>query len=109
MDRIGNSLNDFDFMKENVQVVLATLATLARPPRILIRHEQLADQADTLQPYALTAEILSPSALVQDSLLAHYRVDGGEFSTAPLRPERRAGSTRFCSRPSTAGRGSSTT
>jgi len=85
-DVVGLSLNSFDFMKENIQVAVAVVATLAEPFTIAITHDPLPDTENTLQPYAVTATIVGAAPLVPDSLRVRYRVNGGLFQAATLAP-----------------------
>ncbi len=85
-DVIGTSLNNFAFMKENVQAAIAVMATLAEPFTIAITHEPLDDTEVTGQPYPVTARIVGAAPLVADSVRVHWRVGGGPFTSAVLVP-----------------------
>jgi hypothetical protein len=83
-DRIGPSVNDFAFLRKNVQVAVGTLATLARPLRVRIAHVPVADPPSDAIAYELEAEILANAPLWTDSLRVFYRIDGGVQRDVPL-------------------------
>jgi len=83
-DQIGLSVNSFPFMTDNVRAVVASLAALARPERVVLSHVALGDSADTLAPYPIRAEIRSRLGVTEDSCYVRYRVDGGEWHRIPL-------------------------
>lgn len=83
-DVIGLSLNDFDFMRRNVQAAIATLATMARPLRIRIDHTPLGDPPVSAEGYPVVARIRSTAPLATDSIRVRYAVDRGEFTWIPM-------------------------
>ncbi len=83
-DVIGPSLNSFDFVRRNVQVAVATLATMARPLRVRITHTPIADPPVSADGYPVRARIQSTAPLAQDSVRVRYAVDRGEFTWAPM-------------------------
>jgi len=85
-DVVGTSLNNYTFMKENVQAAVAVMATLAEPFTIAITHEPLEDTEVTGQPYPVVARIVGAAQLIPDSLRVHWRIDGGGFASAVLSP-----------------------
>lgn len=85
-DVIGVSLNDFEFMRENVQAAVATLATLAAPVHIVIEHEPLPDTQNRTYSYPVVANIRSVEALAPDSLRLAYRSNGGPFRWSRMLP-----------------------
>ncbi|MBD3160977.1 MAG: M28 family peptidase, partial [Candidatus Eisenbacteria bacterium] len=85
-DRIGPSLNDFDFLRRNVQAAVALVATLARPLRVRITHEPIDDPSLRARSYRIAARIESVAPLWEDSLFVHYSVDAGPDRRVPLRP-----------------------
>jgi len=82
-DVVGTSANNFAFMKQNVQLVLATTATLARPFHVAIAHNPLVHQEIT-GPFPLTAEIVAAGVLDPGSLALRYRIGDGSFQEIPL-------------------------
>jgi hypothetical protein len=84
-DVIGPSANNFGFMKQNVQLVLATTATLASPFHVTISHNPLVHQEIT-GPFPLTAEIVAAGVLDPGSLALHYRIGTGSFQEIALQP-----------------------
>ena len=84
-DVVGLSANNFAFMKQNVQLVLATTATLTRPFHVAIAHNPLVHQEST-GPFPLTAEILAAGVLDPGSLALRYRIGGGSFQEIALLP-----------------------
>jgi hypothetical protein len=84
-DVVGTSLNNFQFMKENVQAAVATIATLAAPFTLAIDHTPLEDTPNTATPYPVTARIIAVSPLVTDSLRVFYQT-GGAFVPVRLDP-----------------------
>jgi hypothetical protein len=84
-DVVGTSLNNFQFMKENVQAAVATIATLAVPFTLAIDHAPLEDTPNTTTPYPVTARIVAVSPLVTDSLSVFYQT-GGAFVPVRLDP-----------------------
>ncbi len=83
-DRIGPSLNDFEFMKKNVQSGVALLATLARPARVRITHTPIEDPPSDAEAYPITARLQSDTPLWEDSLLVRYRIDKARFESVRL-------------------------
>jgi hypothetical protein len=83
-DRIGLSLNDFDFMRLNVQAAMSVIASLASPLKISIAHRPIVEQSARALSYRVRARIGSDTPLVTDSLYVRYRVDGGPFAIVPL-------------------------
>jgi hypothetical protein len=84
-DVVGTSLNNFQFMKENVQAAVATIATLAVPFTLAIDHVPLADTPNTTTSYSVTARIVAVAPLVTDSLRVFYKT-GGAFVPVRLDP-----------------------
>lgn len=84
-DVVGTSLNNFQFMKENVQAAIATIATLATPFTLAIDHTPLVDTPETATPYGVTARIIAVTALVSDSLRVFYSV-GGDYVPVRMDP-----------------------
>jgi hypothetical protein len=84
-DVIGPSANNFAFMRQNVQLVLATTATLARPFHVAIAHNPLVHQ-ETTGPFPLTAEIVAAGILDAGSLALRYRIGSGSFQEIALEP-----------------------
>ncbi len=85
-DVIGPSVNDFDFMLQNVRVAVATLATMARPLRVTIEHSPVEDPPISADGYPVVAAIRSTAPLDEDSLRVRYAVDRGPFSWLPMLP-----------------------
>jgi hypothetical protein len=83
-DVVGLSANDFDFMRKNVQVAIASLATLARPLRVRIDHTPLPDPPVAANGYRVLARIQSNAPLEADSLCVRYAVDRGEYVRIPM-------------------------
>jgi hypothetical protein len=83
-DLIGLSLNDFSFMRRNVQSAAAVIATLANPVGVTITHVPIVDPAESVSLYPIRARIASLAPLDEDSLFVRYRVDGGPFEFLPL-------------------------
>lgn len=76
-DVVGTSLNNYQFMKENVQAAVATMATLAVPFTLTVDHTPLSDTPNTADPYLVTARIIAAAPLLADSLQVFYRTGGG--------------------------------
>lgn len=93
-DVIGVSLNDFTFMKENVQAAVALLAVLASPVHIQIVHTPVPDTPNLVWAYPVTARISGTAPLVPDSLSLRYRLQGGPWIRRPLRPTGASGEYR---------------
>ncbi|MCC7141847.1 MAG: M20/M25/M40 family metallo-hydrolase, partial [Candidatus Eisenbacteria bacterium] len=85
-DVIGTSLNDFQFMEDNIQVAIALLATMAQPFTIGIQHTPLADQPGGVDPYPIVATVVAAQPLVADSTRVWYRTDGSAWHSALLAP-----------------------
>jgi len=85
-DVIGTSMNDFPFMRRNVQTAFASLASLARPLRVRIEHDPIVDPAYSAGGYPVIASIRSVAPLLEDSLRVWFRVDGGERGWLDLSP-----------------------
>ena len=54
------------------------------PHFIHIKHYQLTDTNDTLNPYRVRARITTSSSLITDSTLVYYRINSGSFTTTSL-------------------------
>lgn len=83
-DVIDVGLNDFDFMRRNVQAAVGLLAALARPLRVRIAHTPLSDPASDVDWYPIEAEVVSNAPLRQDSILVRYAVDDGPVQVLPM-------------------------
>ncbi|MBU4459675.1 MAG: M28 family peptidase, partial [Verrucomicrobia bacterium] len=85
-DIIGVSVNAPEFMERNTQVLVATLASLARPVRVRIIHARLDDPPTWQNGYTVRARIQSVAPVPPESVQVRYRVDEGPFLSLPMRP-----------------------
>jgi hypothetical protein len=83
-DRLGISVNDFDFFRMNVQAAVAVVASLARPLRVLIRHEPIDDPPSWLDGYPIRARITSTAPFDPDSVRVLYRADDRPEIALPM-------------------------
>jgi hypothetical protein len=83
-DTIGASLNDFSFMRENIQVALATLATLAVPVPIAIDHTPLPDTWNLRTYYSVPVRVRSVAPVQADSLRLCHWIKRGPTRWSPL-------------------------
>jgi len=84
-DVVGVSYNHPVLAERSVKLAAAVLATVADPFDVAISHVPLGDTEDTENAYALTAEILTATALDPDSLRVRYTT-GGPVQDVPLLP-----------------------
>jgi hypothetical protein len=83
-DVIGQGLNDFAFMRNNVQVAVALLATLARPLRVRVDHVPLLDPSADDAWYEILASVESTAPLLEDSILVRYSVNDGPLESLEM-------------------------
>jgi hypothetical protein len=80
------SWNQPEFGAETIRAVLATVAHLAGPRGFYVAHSPLTSTDATAGPYDVVATFQQLAALQPDSLLLHWRADGGAEQVATLTP-----------------------
>ncbi len=85
-DVVGISYNNSVLAERSVKAAVGLIATMARPFRISVIHDPLANTEDITNPYQVLAEITTNATLLPDSLIVYYATTNPGFEETLLTP-----------------------